>query len=101
MPDRFKNIELLRTESGRRYYKNVIYPEIPVHEEDIYVITTGTDRYDTLALQFYGDSSLWWIIATANVSKKDGLSVQQGVQLRIPHDPTSVRTLFNELNERR
>lgn len=101
MPDRLKNIEVLKTESGRRYYKNVIYPDIPLHEDDVYVITTGTDRYDTLALQFYGDSKLWWIIATANVSKKDGLSVQQGVQLRIPTNPGRIINLFNDLNENR
>lgn len=101
MPDRFRNIEVLREENGKRYYKNVIYPDIPVTEDDTYIITTGGDRYDTLALQFYGDSSLWWVIASANNSKKDGLIVQQGVQLRIPADAAKVRSLFNDLNSNR
>jgi len=95
MPDRFRNIELLKQESGRRYYKNVIYPDIPATEDDTYIITTGGDRYDTLALQFYGDSTLWWVIASANNSKKDGLIVEQGIQLRIPADAAKVRSLFN------
>jgi hypothetical protein len=101
MPDRFRNIELLKQESGRRYYKNVIYPDIPATEDDTYIITTGGDRYDTLALQFYGDSTLWWVIASANNSKKDGLIVEQGIQLRIPADAAKVRSLFNELNSKR
>src|SRR6056300_376100 len=101
MPDRFTNIEVLRDENGSRYYKNVIYPDIPATEDDTYIITTGGDRYDTLALQFYGDSSLWWVIASANNSKKDGLIVEQGIQLRIPADAAKVRNLFNELNSKR
>jgi len=101
MPDRFTNIEVLRDENGSRYYKNVIYPDIPATEDDTYIITTGGDRYDTLALQFYGDSSLWWVIASANNSKKDGLIVEQGIQLRIPADAAKVRNLFNDLNSKR
>ena len=96
MPNRTKNIEVFKTESGRRYYANVMYPNLPVHAEDTYLITTGGDRYDTLALQFYGDSSLWWIIASANNSNKHGLNVQPGVQIRVPYDaPSAIRLLGN------
>lgn len=101
MPNRTKNIEVLKTKQGRRYYKNVIYPSIPVNENDTYLITTGGDRYDTLAQQFYGDSSLWWVIASANNSKKDGLIVEAGVQLRVPYDATLAVTLYEELNQNR
>lgn len=101
MANRFKTIEELKTQRGVRYIKNVIYPEVPVSEEDTYIITDNADRYDTLAQQFYGDSSYWWVIATANVSKTDGLAVTPGIQLRIPHNPQSVKNLFEELNARR
>ena len=47
-------------------YQTVRYPKIPRSEDDIYVITTIGDRYDTLAFQYYQDSSLWWVIANAN-----------------------------------
>jgi hypothetical protein len=90
-----------RTEKGTRYYRSVIYPDIPVTADDIYVITTGGDRYDTLAQQFYGDSSLWWVIATANNSKKDSLVVAQGIQLRIPNDPGAARRSFDDVNRTR
>jgi len=98
---RYNKIEIKKDEIGRRYYTNAIYPDIPSTEDDTYVITTGGDRYDTLAQQFYGDSSLWWIIASANTSKTDGLIVKPGVQLRIPDNPLKHQTAFEELNQTR
>lgn len=101
MPKRYKTIDILQSPDGRRYYKNVIYPEIPLHEDDIYVITTGGDRYDVLAQQFYKDSSLWWVIATANTSNMDSLVVEQGIQLRIPFQPEVAVQIFEEINKNR
>ena len=98
MADRYlKNIEL-KSEQGRRYKINSIYPTIPATASDTYIITTGGDRYDTLALQFYKDSKLWWIIAAANNSKKDSLAVEPGVQLRIPANPSAAVSAYNRLN---
>lgn len=99
MPNRYETIQKLKTAEGRRYIKNAIYPEIPETENDIYVITTGGDRYDVLAQQFYGDSTLWWVIASANTSKTDGLIPKPGVQLRIPADGLKALNDFIELNE--
>ena len=101
MADRYRDIKELTSEDGSKYRTNSIYPTIPETEDDIYVITTGGDRYDTLARQFYGDSSLWWVIASANNSKKDGLIVEQGVQLRIPANPGNILSLYEEFNENR
>ncbi len=101
MPYRYENIDELRTEEGRRYYKNAIYPEITPTEDDLYIITSVGDRYDTLALQFYNDSRLWWVIASANVSKKDSMVVEPGIQLRIPADGQSAKAAFELVNERR
>lgn len=101
MANRYKDIELLKDSEGRRYFKNAIYPDIPYSEDDIYVITTGADRYDTLAKQFYNDSTLWWVIASANTSKRDGLIVEQGIQLRIPGNVSKVIEDFNQVNANR
>ena len=95
---RYQSIENLKTEEGRRYIKNAIYPEIPLSEEDTYLITSAGDRYDTLALEFYQDSRLWWVIASANNSKTDSLVVKPGVQLRIPADGQAAKILFEEVN---
>ena len=63
---RYSNIPKTKTPDGKQIYKTVRYPEIPRQPNDIYVFTTVGDRYDTLAQQYYGDSSLWWIISNAN-----------------------------------
>ena len=99
--NRYSNIELRKTDTGIKYKRNLIFPEIPESLNDLYVITTAGDRYDTLALNYYQDSSLWWIIAGVNNSKKDSLAVQPGTQLRIPMDIQGVLDAFNDVNNDR
>ena len=98
---RYKTIQQAKSIDGIKYLKNAIYPEIPVSEDDVYIKTTGGDRYDTLALQFYNDSSLWWVIASANNSERASLVVKPGVQLRIPADQQAAIQLFNNTNANR
>jgi len=101
MGRRFKKIPTTKTTRGTVYKRNVIYPEITLSEDDIYVISQYGDRYDTLALEFYQDSELWWIISSANNYQKGSLNVTPGVQLRIPADKTSAIQLFEEVNKTR
>lgn len=101
MATRYKNSEKLFTGDGKRYFRNSIYPDIPYANDDTYIITTVGDRYDLLAQYFYGDSSLWWIIAIANNSKKDGLVTQPGVQIRVPSNPGKIVQEFESLNQNR
>lgn len=96
---RYTNIDINKSDSGRLYRKNAIYPNIPVTEDDIYVIATAGDRYDTLARQFYRDPSLWWIIAYANNHQRASLAVTPGVQLRIPADKNLAIELYRALNQ--
>ena len=56
--------------TGRQYYSGTKYPEVPLDFSDTYVYANQGDRFDTLALQYYGDSSLWWIISISNDSLK-------------------------------
>jgi len=100
--NRYTNITRRVNEDGVRYITNPIYPDIPETPDDIYLITTGADRYDTLAQIYYGDYRYWWIIATANsVQKRDGLIVKPGVQLRIPANKDEVVDAFENLNSSR
>lgn len=99
MANRYKDIKQRTTSDGVRYVVNAIYPEIPLSEEDFYVITTGGDRYDILAKQFYGDHTLWWIIASANNSEKASLAVKPGVQLRIPANKENILELYRQVNK--
>ena len=98
MPNRYQNIPIEKI-NGKRVYQTVRYPEIPLNENDIYVYTTQGDRYDVLALQYYTDSSLWWVIASANPNiGLNSLVIPEGVQIRIPSDYASVITQFNLIN---
>ena len=84
---RYRNIlvEPATTDLPRRYI-NIKYPEILRDYTDIYVYTTQGDRYDLLADSYYGDSSLWWVISTANNdSEYDSLIPPIGEQIRIPN----------------
>jgi hypothetical protein len=99
--NRYRDIGQYLTPENIRYRRNPIYPTLPAHQEDIYIITSSGDRYDTLALQFYNDSTLWWIIASANNFEKSSLNVQPGVQLRIPYNKTEALRIFNEVNNTR
>jgi hypothetical protein len=101
MGRRFKKIPTVNTKGGTRYKRNVIYPEIPLNENDVYVLSQYGDRYDTLALEFYKDSELWWIISSANNYQKGSLNITPGVQLRIPADKTAAIQLYEEVNKNR
>ena len=63
---RYENNPIKNTFDGREVYRTRIYPNIPLKDTDVYVMTETGDRLDTLAFQYYEDSSLWWIIAAAN-----------------------------------
>lgn len=96
---RYQDVNLQVSTEGKTYRTTVLYPETPTSELDYYVITTGGDRYDILADQFYGDHTLWWIIASANNSERASLFVKPGVQLRIPGDVDKIVNAFRELNK--
>jgi phage tail protein X len=79
-----------------------MYPNIPLSEYDYYIITTVGDRLDSLAYSYYGDSTLWWIIAVANNNATKGaLFPAPGTQLRIPTDVNSVLNLYKQFNKGR
>jgi hypothetical protein len=101
MGKRFKKILNTKTSTGTVHKRNVIYPEIPLDDNDVYVITQYGDRYDTLAQEFYKDSSLWWVISSANNFQRGSLNVTTGVQLRIPADKVRAINLFEEINNNR
>jgi len=104
--NRYSRIKILRNTNenvaqlGARYYKNITYPTIPESENDIWVITDFGDRLDLLANQFYGDKSLYWIIAAANPDYINfgSLFIAEGTQIRIPTGINDVLTQFYQLN---
>jgi hypothetical protein len=99
LANRYRKIGTTANSDGRRYRRNPIYPEIPLSTEDIYIIATEGDRYDTLATTYYGDPTLWWIISTANSSSnRASLVPTLGSQIRIPSNKQQAINLFDSLN---
>lgn len=89
-------------------YQTTKYPEVPLSDNDIYVYTVQGDRFDTLAQQYYGDQSLWWIISITNTAvagtslpadfPQDSLVIPEGNQIRIPANYVDVINSFKVLN---
>jgi hypothetical protein len=101
---RYDNKIMLKTPDGKPYYKDKFYPNIPLSENDLYVITTIGDRLDYLAYTYYGDSEMWRIISVANNNATNGfLFPIPGTQLRIPapQNISNILNLFNEFNNAR
>ena len=94
MASRYKNNEVKKLADGRQVYKSRIYPRIPKSDQDTYIVTQGGDRLDTLAFQFLGDSSLWWIIAASNNLHDAPFTVPDGTILRIPYNYQKVISDF-------
>jgi nucleoid-associated protein YgaU len=101
--NRYENQTILYTENvSKPYYKGKYYPNIPLSESDVYVITNVGDRLDNLAYSYYGDATMWWIIAMANNNATKGaLYPAPGTQLRIPTNITAVLNQYKQFNKAR
>jgi nucleoid-associated protein YgaU len=98
--NRYQDIIITKDSEGTRYYRNSKYPRVPLSINDVYVITTEGDRLDILAQQYYGDSSLWWIISIANETlKQDSLHITPGTQIRIPSNYSEILISYKTLNQ--
>ena len=98
--NRYQGIPITKEDSGKRAYVTSRYPEVPLSENDIYVYTTQGDRYDVLALNYYGDSSLWWVISIANPNIGfNSLAIPEGVQIRIPNNFAQIVSEFKLINQ--
>jgi len=98
MANRYENIEILRTELGKRYKKTIRYPKMEKTSEDKYIISIQGDRLDNLAFKYYEDSRLWWILARANNLGKGDMEIPIGTQLRIPHYYIEIYDEYLKLN---
>jgi len=104
MPSRYQSISTMKSDtgitstSGKTMYKPTYYPSIDARADDSYIITGATDRLDLIANDFYGDSTLWWIIAMVNDLEGDSMFPPTGIQLRIPANVSTLLTKFNQSN---
>jgi phage tail protein X len=97
--NRYSDIEEYKTDLGKTYLGTTLYPEIPFSENDIYVYVTEGDRLDNIAFQYYGDSTLYWIIGAANPELAlNTMFPPLGSQIRIPTDVDNIIISFNNIN---
>lgn len=52
--------------AGVEFWELDVLPVVPLQPDDQYIRVTDKDRIDQLAVRFYNDPVLWWVIATAN-----------------------------------
>ncbi len=97
MPSRYSNTKVKRDKSGIRVYKTTYYPDIPISDNDQFIYPRYGERLDLLSYKFYGDVTLWWVIAKAN-GLKGKVFVPQDTEIRIPGNVSKVLEDFNNLN---
>jgi hypothetical protein len=85
-------------DTGSRVYGTTIYPKIPLEDTDIFIHSIEGDRLDLLAHKYYGDETLWWIIAKANSLRNGKFALKAGQQLRIPQGIEQILIAFRAIN---
>jgi len=93
---RYENNPIKKLKDGREVYRSKIYTDIPLRNDDVYVVTQTGDRLDLLAYEYYRDQSLWWIIASANNIHNAQLGIKEGTILRIPQNYIQIQSNFNQ-----
>jgi hypothetical protein len=93
---RYRNNEVKKTFDGKEVYRTRIHPNIPLSDNDVYVMTETGDRLDTLAYEYYENSSLWWIIAAANNIHNAPMGLEDGTILRIPQNYIQIQNIFTQ-----
>lgn len=96
---RYESTQIDTRYDGKRVYKTTSYPQIEALDTDIVVISNESDTLDNLAYKFYGDPTLWWIIALANGLGNGRMGVAPGLQLRIPVQVDNILSEFHNLNK--
>jgi len=102
--ERYSIANILKTETGKRYYSTTLPPTVERTDTDIYIITVIGDRLDLIAFDYYGDATKWWAIASANPNAftyNGSLAVEPGIQLRVPLSANNVEEAYTNQNANR
>ena len=93
-----KNDNGIPSKSGNQMYAPTYYPAIEPKNDDNYIITGTEDRLDLIAYDFYGDSTLWWVVAMVNNLEGDSIYPPSGIYLRIPKNISEIINSYNNFN---
>ena len=93
---RYKSTKIkLDKETDNRVLQITQYPKITPKNTDVIYYTRFDDTFMSLAYRYYGDQSLWWIIARANREFKGTIKFEPGTNLIIP---TEIDVIIDELD---
>jgi hypothetical protein len=95
---RYQFTPITKRFDGKNVYKTTYYPNIPESIDDIYITVSEEDYLDSLAKKYYGDETLWWIIARANNLPGYKLSVEPSKQIRIPVNVSNILNQLKNIN---
>lgn len=97
---RYDSTDQKQERNRGRVLDTTLYPTADELTEGptVKIRTEYGDRLDLLANEYYGDTSLWWVIAQANGLEGDSWNVEPGIQLEIPQDIGSVLNKLQRLN---
>ena len=95
---RFTGIKIDK-DTGNRVMKTTLYPEIKINNGDRFVYPIDGDRLENLAYRYYGDSTLWWIIAKANGIRDGAFGLKPDEKLRIPGSVPQIVSDLRAINE--
>ena len=87
----------LRDSKGKRYKPSATLVAPILDPTDLYVQVGTTDRLDTLAHKYYGDTGFWWIIAKAN-GIKGKVALPTDEMIRIPSNISQIVENFKKIN---
>ena len=94
---RYSTTRIKRDKSNITSYATTMYPPMPIQNSDQFIVSRVGDRLDTLASKYYGDVTLWWVIAKAN-GIKGKIALEPATDLRIPGNISTIIENFNKLN---
>ena len=89
---RLRFSELLEID-GFEFWDFVDSPTSPEQPDDLLYQVKSSDRLDSIAFRFYGDSIYWWVLAATNGLELIEAELNVGTILRIPA-PRYVREIL-------
>jgi len=97
-----KKVETDGTVKSVRRLSSILYPKFET-PNDTKILSQEGDRLDLLAKEFYGDESLWFVIAKANNLGKGSMNIPGGMVIRVPfyEEYSGIRTLLIDRNDDR
>lgn len=91
----------MKSEDVGQVYETQLVPNVSRQPEDTIITTESGQRLDRLASEYYGDPTLWWVIASANELGRGDWTVPAGIQLRIPQNLSNVSNEIDSINRSR